>query len=138
MKPCAYCGRENQDEVSSCRECGTIFAEWDNLTWERELTWARHTLRFTLGCFGLVLAIFCFYLLSLGPVIRYLGTITPLAPVPTPAGVTMVAGKTYPSWVGVVYYPAFSLLSGRGSNRGLRGIYQAYIQWCETPRTHDP
>src|SRR5437764_8888353 len=23
MKPCAYCGRENEDDATRCRECGT-------------------------------------------------------------------------------------------------------------------
>ena len=131
MKPCSYCGRENQDEAISCRECGTelVVSTTDTKPAERHsFGW----LRFALRCFGLFVAIVCFYLLSLGPVTRYFCTTTrtPVVAGPTATGATMVqtVSRTYPGWVGIVYYPAFEFeYSG---DLGL--LYSRYIQWWET------
>ena len=130
MKPCSYCGRENQDEASSCRECGTEFVV---LTLDAEpverlpFGW----LRFALRCFGLFVAIVCFYLLSLGPVTRYFCTTTrtPVVAGPTATGATMVqtVSRTYPGWVGIVYNPAFALQYGGGFG----SLYSRYLEWWE-------
>lgn len=39
---------------------------------------------------------------------------------------------TYPSWVGVVYYPALHLLTV-GEGDGLGGLYGRYLSWWEKP-----
>ncbi len=137
MKPCSYCGRENQDEAISCRECGTelVASPSDTKPEERDsFGWFRFAFRFL----GLFVAIVCFYLLSFGPVTRYFCTTTrtPVVTTPTANGATMVATvtKSYPGWVGIVYYPAFALeVSGAFGN-----LYHAYLQWWETQGTREP
>ena len=131
MKPCSYCGRENQDDAISCQECGTelVAPTTDVKSAERHSSgWVGYALR----CFGLFLAIVCFYLLSLGPVTRYFCTTTrtPVAAAPTSNGATMVATvtKSYPGWVGLIYHPAFAL----ESSGAFGNLYDAYLQWWET------
>src|SRR5262245_18979420 len=122
MKPCSYCGRESQDIAISCRECGTVFVEPDNLESDdkpaeaNESSWIQHTL----GYCGVFVAILCFYLLSLGPFMRYFGTTTRLPAATTATIATAVKTMTsatgttavvtvtrsYPGWVGIIYYPA--------------------------------
>jgi hypothetical protein len=131
MKPCSYCGRENQDEAISCRECGTELVAPTSTAKPAEpdpIGWLRHALR----CFGLSIAIACFYLLSLGPVTRYFGTTTraPAVTTPTSTGATIVTTVTrsYPGWVVLIYYPAFAL----ERSDALGDVYAAYLNWWET------
>jgi hypothetical protein len=68
------------------------------------------------------------YFLSLGPVTRYWCRTTPVVPLVTAGGVTKTSTTTYPRWVVIVYYPAFSLLSGGN----LGGAYSRYLGWWNT------
>jgi hypothetical protein len=134
MKLCAYCGRENQDEFTSCRECGTQFVDPAAGTESHDphdFTWFKYALGYT----SMFLAVACFYLLSLGPVTYYWGSTTRVVPpLRSPTGATMVSRTSYPRWVGVVYYPAFSLLSAGGFDR----IYSSYLAWWDTQKAQKP
>jgi len=133
MKPCSYCGRENQDEAISCQECGTAFAESTSDKKPPE-SHPSGWLRYTLGCFGVFLAVICFYLLSLGPVSRCFGTVIRSPPVTnaTTEGETITVSVTvtrsYPGWVALIYHPAFAL-EGSGA---FGNLYAAYLQWWES------
>ena len=134
MKPCAYCGRENSAEVTFCQECGTEISERTAETkasQAHELAWIVRPI----GYASMIVAALCLYLLSLGPVSYFWATQTPpTVPVVTPptgttmVSVTMVSTITYPTWVGIVYYPAFSMLS----LGGVGAVYSAYLGWWES------
>ena len=78
MKKCASCGRENADEAEHCAECGTAFpapqADAPRRT-RRDWTWVEW-LAFCLRCLGITFALGVVYLLSLGPVERYVVRVT--------------------------------------------------------------
>jgi hypothetical protein len=138
MKKCEYCGRENDQETSHCRECGTALpvsgAEPSATAAAPELNW--------LKCFagvvrylGLGLVIIMIYLLSFGPVDRYYRTTMPPTTMPR---TTLVNGQqivsqvtvvrvSYPRWVGFIYYPAFLARSASGGD----GLYSRYLRWWE-------
>ena len=96
-------------------------------TW---LEWLAYVLRLT----GTILLIGFLYLLSLGPVVHFFGTVTtvspPLAPFTTNGQMTVVTTVRtirYPAWVRVVYYPAFVMMSGNvGSS-----LYGGYLMWWD-------
>ena len=137
MKKCSYCGRENTNEAVHCAECGTAFPtppanapptpprDW---TW---LEWLGWCLRYD----AVVLVIGFIYLLSLGPVERYLFKVTSRTSTTTNAVngqlvVTKVVRITYPRWVWVVYHPAFLVRSSSGGN----GLYGRYLEWWSAGR----
>ena len=133
MKLCAYCGIENEDEHVSCKECGTQIPESPVVitpSKPRDLA----GIRFVLLMASTLFMVFALYLLSFGPVNRWCAVRTP-GPPPTTltnqSSTTFVVSYTvtYPSWVGVVYYPALHLLTGDGE--GLTGLYHRYLQWWE-------
>ena len=136
MKKCSYCGRENSDEAVHCRECGTEFvvpsveaepAQPRDGTW---LEWLAYVLRLT----GTILLLGFLYLLSLGPVGHFFGTVTTTSSPPATFGtngqatvVTSVRTVRYPGWVRVVYYPAFVMMSGSVGN----SLYGRYLMWWD-------
>ena len=134
VKACTYCGHEEGEDASHCGGCGTEFAQvadekTPGVDQDREFNWVRMAVLYLAVClFGGML-----YLLSLGPVMRYCGKVTTTAPIaaPTPTtgtvSVTMVRTIKHPSWVGIVYYPAFKLLSG-GS---VGDLYMRYLEWWQ-------
>jgi hypothetical protein len=138
MKKCSYCGRENTDEAVHCAGCGTAFPtppaaaptrtprDW---TW---LEWLGWCLRYV----AVVLVIGLIYLLSLGPVERYIYKATSRTSTTTTSGVngqtvvTRVVRISYPRWVGIVYRPAFLVRSSSGGN----GLYGRYLEWWTAGR----
>ena len=116
VNACTYCGREEGEDARHCSGCGTEFAQvFDEkapvLDQDREFNWVRMAVLYLAVClFGGML-----YLLSLGPVMRYCGKVTTTAPI------------GHPHWVGIVYYPAFKLLSG-GS---VGDLYMRYLEWWQ-------
>jgi len=132
MKKCAYCGRENSDEVGNCRECGTEFVAPSNPKepiQPRDRFW-QEWLGVALRVVGAALVVGLLYLLSFGPVERYCGTTISANLAPATFTVngqtavrTTVRTVRYPLWVGVVYRPAFML---RGNH-----LYGVYLQWWE-------
>jgi hypothetical protein len=150
MKKCGYCGRENADEATYCRECGTEFtvrappAAPAKPADRRDRTW-QGWLRNGLICFCAIVLAGLLYLLSLGPVIRYCAMVntvtlnlstTGYVSVPTgtrytvmPVVRTMERTRTvwFPRWVGLYYRPATVL----GDGGGPFGIYGSYLRWWE-------
>lgn len=129
MKTCAYCGRETVDDAAHCDECGSEFVEPQPVVVrDREWTkWLGLALRYVLFIlfFGLL------YFLSFGPVWRYCRS---AAPATTAAianrlgsGFTVVRTVRYPTWVGIVYYPAFKLRSSAGPG----SLYASYLDWWD-------
>ncbi len=135
MKTCGYCGRENADEARYCRECGTEFSLQAvpgvaaKPADPRDWTW-QEWLRGGLICLGAILLAGLLYLLSLGPVMRYCGSVTTVNlnlsttgydSTLTTTGYTMMPvvrtvqrtrTERYPRWVGAFYHPAFALSTG--------------------------
>ncbi len=148
MKTCGYCGRDNGDDALACRECGTELVDpqaGSPPAPPRDWSWFEHAVRYV-GAFGILLLV---YLLSLGPVMRFCATTTTATPpLPPPTitttavtrtGTTLTMGPmvtavrtvSYPRWVGVVYYPAFSLVGHSSAEFSLGGLYLRYLQWWE-------
>ena len=119
-----------------CRECGTEFVvpsvEVDPAR-PRDRVWLEW-LAYTLRSVGIILLIGFLYLLSLGPVTHFCGTVTTVSPPTTTLStsgqtpvVTTIRTVRYPLWVQVVYYPAFVMMSGAGGN----GLYGRYLMWWD-------
>lgn len=136
MKPCTYCGRENEAAATHCGECGTEFTA---TVAEAELVQPRDssTLKTFITIVGVMFLGVSLYLLSFGPVFRWTATVTnappPGVPTATPSnGATVVyTSISIPGWVGVIYYPAFRLMGGNAGTLG--DLYHRYIEWWEKP-----
>lgn len=155
MKTCGYCGRENADEAKDCQECGTkltvqsVPAAAAEPAGPQDWTW-QQWLRRSLVWLCVVLLAGFFYLLSLGPVTRYCGTVTTVSPnlsttgyvsTPTATGYTsmpvvrtVLTTRTvrYPRWIASFYRPAFLLSTGEGPF----GLYRSYLSWWEDQPVH--
>jgi len=134
MKKCAYCGRENDDDLVHCRECGTEFtvpcvaAEPDRPRDRTWVEWLGSVLRYS----GMMAVVGLLYLLSFGPVAHYCCTVNSRTSASTNYTVngqtmvtTVVRSVSYPRWIAIVYYPAF-LMRGGGN-----GLYGRYLEWWE-------
>ena len=136
MKPCAYCGLENEDETAFCKGCGTeIVASVAEQAPGKPLETSG--LKNVLLTASALVAVMLLYLLSFGPVARWTGTTAipaPLFTVTNGTSFTMVYTTSYPAWVGVVYYPAFELLAS-GAGGGLSELYVRYMHWWEKSPT---
>ena len=134
MKPCTYCGRENEDESLCCTECGTQSPEQiAEPSPQRPVDLAGP--KFALLAAGSLFVIVALYLLSFGPVNRLCVVRIPGPPPLTltnQSNATFVVSYTvtYPSWVEVVYYPALQLLYAGGDN-SLEILYGRYVSWWE-------
>jgi hypothetical protein len=146
MKGCGYCGRENADDAVYCRECGTGFtplAVSDHAARPGPGSWVWQGRGLVvLAVLGAILLAGCLYMLSLGPVERYVATITTTTPNLSTTGYTLVPmGTSYtkvafmrtigkvrtvrlPGCVAAAYRPAWAL-------RGRVGIYESYLSWWE-------
>ena len=127
MRTCGYCGHEEAEEAVHCSGCGTEFtnqpakAEHEERS-PRDWSWLKTALLYMAICFG---ALFL-YLLSLGPVMRYWGQITPTRT--TAPSRTTTQEIKFQSWIGVVYAPAFLLISSP-----LGDVYLGYLEWWQRP-----
>jgi hypothetical protein len=136
MKSCPYCGKENGDDRIFCLECGTQFPE-PSANQPSKKPYGLAGIKSALLVAVTISAVFALYLLSFGPVNRWCSVRTPAPPPVTltnQSTTILVVSSTvsYPSWVGVVYYPALHLLSaGRGD--GLGALYAHYLSWWENP-----
>jgi hypothetical protein len=113
MKPCSYCGRENEDEAVFCGECGTEIKVETTPNTTRPPSCAFEWLRYTMRCAGVFFLIGGLYLVSLGPVVHYFVTYTRSPPVSLRRSTLHSVG-----------------LSGR-NDRGLGSLYDAYLRWWE-------
>jgi hypothetical protein len=135
VKPCSYCGRENEDTATHCGGCGTEFAAAADETKPGRLIVPRG-LRTFLTIVGVMFLGITLYLLSFGPVLRWTGRIMTTPP---PAALTAIStnGTTivsvttmsFPLWVGVVYHPAHSLMLGNAGT--FSDLYNRYIEWWQ-------
>src|SRR5258706_9428687 len=134
MTTCAYCGRENQDDAISCRECGSELSGPGAGTEPKEhydFSWFKYVLVYS----TMLIATTFLYLLSFGPITYYWGTTTRVVtPLTAPTGFTMVSKTSYPRWVAIAYYPALAFLSCGG----LATLYSDYLAWWETPKAQKP
>ena len=89
MKPCTYCGRENEAAATHCGECGTQFAA---TIAEVEPVQPRDsgTLKAFINIVGVMFLGVILYLLSFGPVLRWTATITNTPPPAAGTGGTIV------------------------------------------------
>lgn len=134
MKKCAWCGRENTVEARLCTACGTELVDAPMEAKPpppRDWSW----IKAPFGYIAVTVLVILFYLLSFGPVTRFSATISQTT---TTNGNTFTFQRTvtYPGWVGIVYYPAFSLTES-GPDGILAGLYWRYLQWWEPPPTND-
>jgi zinc-ribbon domain len=134
MKSCTYCGRENEDGITFCQECGTeIVAPVAKQPSRKPVDWTG--LKYAVFGVGALFVVAVLYLLSLGPVVRWTGSQAVPVPVVTVTnGIsqTLYATTMYPAWVDVAYYPALELLASDGGG-GLGELYSRYIRWWEKP-----
>ena len=138
MKKCAYCGAEYSDDAVACGIDHTPFSDSspDN---KSAKSFDRGRVRRLRRIFHYTIAIIIvalLYLLSFGPVSRYCGVVVYQSSTPTTNiinGTKMASSSLvdvwYPYWVGIVYYPAVQIDSGRYSG----GIYGRYINWWGLP-----
>jgi len=98
---------------------------------QRDWPWIRPAF----GYIAVTVLAILFYLLSFGPVTRFSATISQTT---TTNGNTFTFQRTvtYPGWVGIVYYPAFSLTES-GPDDTLAALYWRYLQWWEPPPTNN-
>ena len=130
MKTCRYCGRENPDEGSHCSSCGTELVPEpidSRPSQPPDRTWIKTAFLWA----GALLTLLLFYLLSLGPVIRWTGKVTSSTTTSTPTGFVSRRVVTIPRWVGIVYAPAFLLRQSAAGDVG--NLYERYLEWWEKP-----
>jgi hypothetical protein len=135
MKKCAWCGRENTGEATHCPACGTELVDTLMDTKPpppRDWSWMKAACAYI----GATLVAFLLYLLSFGPVTRFSATISQTTITTNGTSFTFRRTVAYPRWVGVVYYPAFSLTES-GPEGILAGLYWRYLQWWEPPPTNN-
>ena len=135
MKPCPYCGLENDEEAVFCKGCGTeVVAPAAEPPPRKPLDVSG--LKSVVVMASTLVVAMLLYLSSFGPVARWTATTAIPAPaftVTNGTSFTMVYTTSYPAWVGFVYYPALELLVNGGGGR-LSEFYARYVHWWEKPR----
>ena len=106
MKSCSYCGREGDDDLVACQECGTEFTAAEPEAEPKppyDFTWLRKALFLAASacCFMFL------YFMSLGPATR-LFVDPPIRTVTSNAsGYAVMTWQKTPAWMHFLYYPAY-------------------------------